>query len=216
MAGSSGSPVVNINNEIVGQLYGDGNVGPNARWCVTVNGNNDYHTYKNIDGEFAMTYKEIADILGTVSPPVTPTATPSASPTVSKSWQVPTMPSPDCEDNATFEFNLDNVIAGVRYCAWLTQHPDRDIDTKRIGQYCNRPEIKMACKGTCDFCTCVDNTDFEFILVSGEFSQKCEWIDTNSKRVRTRRSKYCFTDEDGVEIITNVGKQCPSACGLCK
>ena len=51
MSGSSGGPIVNWKNEIVGQLYGDSN--GNAEWCVTQSdGTNTYGNYKNIDGEF--------------------------------------------------------------------------------------------------------------------------------------------------------------------
>lgn len=67
MSGSSGGPIVNLNNEIVGQLYGDSN--GNADWCVTQSdGTNKYGNYKNIDGEFLTTYNtgKVAEILGTI------------------------------------------------------------------------------------------------------------------------------------------------------
>lgn len=64
MSGSSGGPIVNSNNEIVGQLFGDSN--GNADWCVTQSdGTNKYGNYKNIDGEFLTTYNtgKVAEIL---------------------------------------------------------------------------------------------------------------------------------------------------------
>lgn len=67
MSGSSGGPIVNWKNEIVGQLYGDSN--GNAEWCVTQSdGTNTYGNYKNIDGEFFTTYTigNVAEILGTI------------------------------------------------------------------------------------------------------------------------------------------------------
>ena len=74
MSDSSGSPVVNMNNKIVGQLWGNTN-GPLLFWCYTDEDGNDVHCqyHKYIDGEFTMTYKEmIEDVLGTVSLPATP------------------------------------------------------------------------------------------------------------------------------------------------
>jgi hypothetical protein len=109
---------------------------------------------------------------------------------------------------------------GDRDCAWLSKHSNPGIDAIRIDKYCNRhnAEIKMACKETCDICTCEDNATFEFNLdFSVENSRSCERINTNPKMIQTRRSRYCFTeDEDGVENISDVGKECPSACGLCE
>ena len=121
-------------------------------------------------------------------------------------------PSPICEDDAAFTFKN-----GDMDCAWLSKHVNPDIDAKRIDKYCNRAAIKMACKETCDFCTCEDNATFKFIVdVSGGKSRSCRWISENPEKIKTRRSKYCFTDEDGVEDISDVGKECRSACGLCE
>ena len=79
------------------------------------------------------------------------------------------------------------------------------------------PQSRWHARKPATFALCEDNATFEFILdFSGDNSVFCGWINMIPKKVQTRRSKYCFTDKDGVENISDVGKECTSACGLCE
>ena len=118
-------------------------------------------------------------------------------------------PNGGCIDDPDFTFKMDFNDFPVK-CEWLTLSNKK----KRQEKYCNRAEIKSACKQACDFCTCEDNAQFTFNLYKTGKEQKCEWIMANKKFCKLRRAMYCYSDAT-LAIGSDLADECTKSCGFC-
>jgi hypothetical protein len=118
---------------------------------------------------------------------------------------IPSIIAQDCADDPTFGFVRKNGEPGD--CIWLS------ANDRRINRYCDRGDIKGACKDTCSFCPCQDDTEFTFVLDNGNV-QICEWF--KRRNTATRRANYCYQNDD-VEagVSSAIGDKCVDGCGFC-
>lgn len=119
-----------------------------------------------------------------------------------------------CYDNSNFEF-FDNQNE-AKYCDWLTA---RKVET-RNAKYCALGHIKSACRGTCNFCNCENDSDFLFPKIAHpDELRDCDWIDRSSKpeAVERRRERYCYEGKGPNEslIASDIGSKCAKSCGFC-
>lgn len=136
-----------------------------------------------------------------------PSRIPTVSPTSSPSTDEPTYhPTITCLDNPDFNFVLDN--GNVRDCSWITGN---SFNTPiRISEYCPKAHIKSNCKATCKFCVCKNDTEFKFVISTGE-KKHCKWISFNPFKTEQRREAYCGTPTNPTEVAN----KCTFACGFC-
>ncbi|GFH56318.1 IgGFc-binding protein isoform X1 [Chaetoceros tenuissimus] len=124
-------------------------------------------------------------------------------------------------DSATYKFTRDwFLINGGEPeevdCAYLTQHTNDEVDEKRIGRYCLKPEIKTECSFSCCDFQCEDDPEYTFLSLNGDFERNCNFISKPQLQevLDRRRELFCYEDaEQG--ILSDVGVNCPDACGLC-
>lgn len=121
---------------------------------------------------------------------------------------VPVLSSCSNSDDPDFEFVVDLTGEKVQ-CSWLTS---KNQD-KRIQKYCGRGHIKGACQESCNFCSCVDDPTFMFMLENNK-RQPCSWI--LLKNTEDRRENYCYKNKNvAAGIASDIGNKCVNACGFC-
>lgn len=151
----------------------------------------------------------------TAAPTRTPTRSPTTSPTNTPSKSPVYIPPPTnnlepraCLDDSTFTFQLDD--GSTQNCAWLS----RNIN--ELDNYCGRGHVKGACKASCNFCVCADDSSFTFRLVSNGRRRRCNWLVKNSRKMKNRRENYCFLAGSDLQSASlDVGSACIQSCGFC-
>ena len=93
-------------------------------------------------------------------------------------------------------------------CDWLTKNKSRM--EQRIAAYCGLNEVKTLCPLSCDFCTCEDDAEHTFELMTGE-TVSCSYISKNKKKMDIRKAKFCSEEFDGGATLN----ACTKSCGIC-
>ena len=121
----------------------------------------------------------------------------------------PTSPNNDviCEDGPG-TFVLEKTNASVT-CDWLTKNEKRT--EIRIAAYCGLNEVKTLCPVSCDFCTCEDDAEHTFELMTGD-TVNCSYISKNKNKMDIRKAKFCTEEFDGGATLN----ACTKSCGICE
>lgn len=127
---------------------------------------------------------------------MSPTASPSA-----------TANDNSCDDG-TGTFTVVNT-GSIVTCDWLTKNEKRTV--QRIKKYCGLNEIKLLCPSSCNFCTCEDDDEHTFELMTGE-TVDCSYISKNKKKMDIRKAKFCTEEFDGGATLN----ACTKSCGICE
>jgi cell division septation protein DedD len=146
----------------------------------------------------------------TLKPSKPPTMNPTQTPTKSPVSSPPTainLESNFCVDDSTFIFKLDD--GSTQNCSWLQRN------VIEIEKYCNRGHIKGACRASCNFCLCTDDSSYKFRLTNNGKRRRCNWLVKNSRNIQVRRENYCFAS-DLQSASSDVGNACIESCGFCK
>lgn len=131
---------------------------------------------------------------------MSPSASPSASPSVAENELT-------CEDGIG-TFTLVNT-GNVATCDWLTKNNERM--EQRMKKYCGLNEIKLLCPSSCNFCTCEDDAEHAFELMTGE-TVDCSYITKNKNKMDIRKAKFCTDEFDGGATLN----ACTKSCGICE
>ena len=139
---------------------------------------------------------QFPSILPSFFPSKPPSEPPTSSPTI------------HCYDKKWFKFALDS-SGEEKKCDWIFDNPYKRA--VRREKYCNRLEIKLKCKESCDKCWCLDDPNYTFETNSSFRTVNCAWISQNPKHWQTRVDNYCGTFNNP----TDVANYCTRSCKYC-